>query len=173
MQHQTGALPCNETSAHLAVPTPTTTTAAPAATTAAPAATAGSRALVVLTLRGPALPVLHFRIEILGGHVATGRMRLASTLLPLLCARRRRLSAAGMLLLISLFLLLRLLLSAGRSWLRARGMLLLISRLLLLGLLLGLLRVYALPRVGAVVVFLPARASVLIHVAVVPGVHIA
>lgn len=53
------------------------------------------------------------------------------------------------------------------------GMLPLVMLLVLLGLLLRLLRIHVLPGIAAVVVFLPARAGVLIHAAIVTGIHIA
>jgi hypothetical protein len=52
----------------------------------------------------------------------------------------------------------------------ALGMLLLVSLRLLVSLLLNLLRVHVVPRVGAVVVGLPARSGFFLRVAVMPGI---
>ena len=121
-------------------------------------------------LRRTSLPVLHVRIETLGGHGAR-RPCLARTLRSRLRGCRRRLWAGGTLLPASLPLLLSLL----RVCLAA-GILLLIRLLLLLGFLLGLLlvlrRIHGVPRAGAVVVFLPARARVLVNVSVLPCIHV-
>ena len=55
----------------------------------------------------------------------------------------------------------------------AIGMLLFVTLRLLASLLLNLLRVHVVPRVGAVVVGLPARSGILVNVSVMPGVQVA
>ena len=130
-------------------PASTTTRALSAATGAT------TRALVVAGLRGSSLAILHIRIEVLGSRVGTLR--------PLLGAGGRL--RAGRTLLLSL-------LCVGL----AAGILLLVRLLLLLGFLLGLLLVLrciqGVPRAGTVVIFLPARARVLVNVSILPSIHI-
>src|SRR3974390_2601815 len=125
----------------------------------APPAAAASPVRPVFALRRSPLAILHFRVQVLCRRT-TGRALLIERLFALLCVGL----AVGMFLLIVLAVLLSVSLCVG--------MLLLVIFLFLLRLLLCLLRVYVLPGIRAVVVFLPARPVVLINVTVMSGIHI-
>ena len=133
---------------------------APSSTTTCTLGTAAgavSRALVIASLRGSSLAILHVRIEALGSCGA--RRASLSSLRPLLCGGRRL--QAGRLLLLCICLGARIL-----SLIR----LLLLS--FLLSLLLVLRRIHGVPRAGTVVIFLPTRACVLVNIPVFPSIHI-
>src|SRR5215469_8491030 len=137
-----------------------TATAAPTAPTAAPSTIAVLATGPAIRRRPTAHSILTVLIETLGIPTAR-RAILVVALLVLLSVG----FAIGVLLLVGLFILLHI-------GLRVR-MLLLVTGLVLLRLLLRLLSIHALPGIGAVVIFLPTGAVVLIDVAVVAGVHIA
>src|SRR5215469_4008224 len=137
-----------------------TATAAPTAPTATPSTIAVLATGPAIRRRPTAHSILTVLVEALGIRTA-GRAILVVALLVLLSIG----FAIGVLLLIGLLILLHV-------GLRIR-MLLLVTGLVLLRLLLRLLGIHALPGIGAVVIFLPTGAVVLIDVAVVASVHIA
>src|SRR3974390_618917 len=134
----------------------------------APPAAAASPVRPVFALRRSPLAILHFRVQVLCRRT-TGRALLIERLFALLCVGL----AVGMFLLIVLAVLLSVSLCVGMLLLvillvllsvsLCVGMLLFVVLLVLLRLLLCLLRVYVLPGIRAVVVFLPARPVVLIN----------